>query len=231
MSVKTLCNVLQQAVPPLFVCSPAPQEGVRVRTPMLYPDGGVVGRVRSGAERRLHRHRFRRRLGLARAAVGQPAAFPQAGRADSGTYARPCALSDSTTSCCCATLPATRWGSRCCASPRRRCASRMSGSRCAARRFRRRPTRWTNGCANGRLPSSGACRGRGRVKPKLDDRFRDAHRYTDLFGLPSGHRRPQRRPKADRARCGWVRRPEPRTGTECNLCLPVRRYGRRLADR
>ena len=29
-------------MPPLFVCSPAPQEGVRVRTPMLYPDGGVV---------------------------------------------------------------------------------------------------------------------------------------------------------------------------------------------
>lgn len=29
-------------VAPLFVCSPAPQEGVRVRTPMLYPDGGVV---------------------------------------------------------------------------------------------------------------------------------------------------------------------------------------------
>ena len=42
MGVKTLCNVLQQAVPPLFVCSPAAQEGVRVRTPMLYPDGGVV---------------------------------------------------------------------------------------------------------------------------------------------------------------------------------------------
>lgn len=42
MNVVTLCTALQQAVPPLFVCSPAPQEGVRVRTPMLYPDGGVV---------------------------------------------------------------------------------------------------------------------------------------------------------------------------------------------
>ena len=42
MNVGTLCTALQQAVPPLFVCSPAPQEGVRVRTPMLYPDGGVV---------------------------------------------------------------------------------------------------------------------------------------------------------------------------------------------
>ena len=42
MNVETLCAALQQAVPPLFVCSPAPREGVRVRTPMLYPDGGVV---------------------------------------------------------------------------------------------------------------------------------------------------------------------------------------------
>ena len=42
MNAVTLCTALQQAVPPLFVCSPAPQEGVRVRTPMLYPDGGVV---------------------------------------------------------------------------------------------------------------------------------------------------------------------------------------------
>ena len=42
MNVGTLCTALQEAVPPLFVCSPAPREGVRVRTPMLYPDGGVV---------------------------------------------------------------------------------------------------------------------------------------------------------------------------------------------
>ena len=42
MNVGNLCTTLQQAVPPLFVCSPAPLEGVRVRTPMLYPDGGVV---------------------------------------------------------------------------------------------------------------------------------------------------------------------------------------------
>ena len=29
-------------MPALFACSPGPQEGVRVRTPLLYPDGGVV---------------------------------------------------------------------------------------------------------------------------------------------------------------------------------------------
>ena len=42
MNAASLSTSLQEAVPPLFVCSPAPQEGVRVRTPMLYPDGGVV---------------------------------------------------------------------------------------------------------------------------------------------------------------------------------------------
>ena len=42
MNAAALCTTLQQAVPPLFVCSPAPQQGVRVRTPMLYPDGSVV---------------------------------------------------------------------------------------------------------------------------------------------------------------------------------------------
>ena len=42
MNAASLSTSLQEAVPPLFVCSPAPQDGVRVRTPMLYPDGGVV---------------------------------------------------------------------------------------------------------------------------------------------------------------------------------------------
>ena len=42
MSVTELCSSIGQSLPPLFVCSPGPQEGVRVRTPLLYPDGGVV---------------------------------------------------------------------------------------------------------------------------------------------------------------------------------------------
>ena len=42
MNVNELCASIGQSLPPLFVCSLAPQEGVRVRTPMLYPDGGVV---------------------------------------------------------------------------------------------------------------------------------------------------------------------------------------------
>ena len=42
MNAAALRTALQQAVPPLFVCSPGPHEGVRVRTPMLYPDGAVV---------------------------------------------------------------------------------------------------------------------------------------------------------------------------------------------
>ena len=42
MNVTELCASIRQSLSPLFVCSPAPQEGVRVRTPLLYPDGGVV---------------------------------------------------------------------------------------------------------------------------------------------------------------------------------------------
>ena len=42
MSINELCSSIGQSLPPLFVCSPGPQEGVRVRTPLLYPDGGVV---------------------------------------------------------------------------------------------------------------------------------------------------------------------------------------------
>ena len=37
-----LCASIAATLPPLFVCSPAPHRGVRVRTPMRYPDGGVV---------------------------------------------------------------------------------------------------------------------------------------------------------------------------------------------
>ena len=42
MNDNELCVSIGQSLPPLFACSPAPQEGVRVRTPMLYPDGDVV---------------------------------------------------------------------------------------------------------------------------------------------------------------------------------------------
>ena len=42
MNRNELCTILAPSLPPLFVCSGAAQEGVRVRTPMLYPDGGVV---------------------------------------------------------------------------------------------------------------------------------------------------------------------------------------------
>ena len=42
MNVNELCASVGRTLPALFVCSPAPNEGVRVRTPMLYPDGGVV---------------------------------------------------------------------------------------------------------------------------------------------------------------------------------------------
>ena len=42
MNSSDLCSILAPSLPPLFVCSEGGHEGVRVRTPMLYPDGGVV---------------------------------------------------------------------------------------------------------------------------------------------------------------------------------------------
>ena len=42
MNATLLCARVSSTLPPLFACAPAPVEGVRVRTPLLYPDGGVV---------------------------------------------------------------------------------------------------------------------------------------------------------------------------------------------
>lgn len=42
MNPEELCAALRAAGPPLFECSPAPRQGIRVRTPFLYPDGGVI---------------------------------------------------------------------------------------------------------------------------------------------------------------------------------------------
>ena len=42
MNTIDLCIMIKGGLSPLFECTPAPREGVRVRTPMMYPDGGVV---------------------------------------------------------------------------------------------------------------------------------------------------------------------------------------------
>ena len=42
MNSNELCASLGKSLPSLFECSPAVQEGVRVRTPLMYPDGGIV---------------------------------------------------------------------------------------------------------------------------------------------------------------------------------------------
>jgi len=41
MNALELCSSIATTMPPLFECSLAPQ-GIRVRTPLLYPDGGVI---------------------------------------------------------------------------------------------------------------------------------------------------------------------------------------------
>lgn len=42
MNPDLLCDTLRLTLPDLFECSPAPRDGARVQTPMLYPDGGGV---------------------------------------------------------------------------------------------------------------------------------------------------------------------------------------------
>ena len=42
MNSTELCSAIGNTLPAMFECLPAPREGVRVRTPLLYPDGGVV---------------------------------------------------------------------------------------------------------------------------------------------------------------------------------------------
>lgn len=42
MNADELCAAIDKTLPPRFDCSLAPQEGVRVQTPLMYPDGGIV---------------------------------------------------------------------------------------------------------------------------------------------------------------------------------------------
>ena len=42
MNSDKLCAIIGKTLPSRFECSPVPQEGVRVRTSLMYPDGGIV---------------------------------------------------------------------------------------------------------------------------------------------------------------------------------------------
>ena len=42
MNSDKLYATIGKTLPPRFECSPAPQEGVLVRTSLMYPDGGIV---------------------------------------------------------------------------------------------------------------------------------------------------------------------------------------------
>ena len=42
MNSDKLCATIGKMLPSRFECSLAPQEGVRVRTPLMYPDGSIV---------------------------------------------------------------------------------------------------------------------------------------------------------------------------------------------
>lgn len=42
MNASEICASISPSLPALFQCEAAPREGVRVRTPLLFPDGGIV---------------------------------------------------------------------------------------------------------------------------------------------------------------------------------------------
>ena len=42
MNADELCLSIGKSLPALFECAPAPRGGIRVRTPLIYPDGGMV---------------------------------------------------------------------------------------------------------------------------------------------------------------------------------------------
>lgn len=42
MTSESVCSSLEASLSPSFACSPAPEGAVRVRTPLMYPDGGMV---------------------------------------------------------------------------------------------------------------------------------------------------------------------------------------------
>ncbi len=84
--------------PPLYECSPAPKEGIRVRTPFLYPDGGLIDVFVCRARGPHRGHRLRRSARLAPDAVPSEGSSRQ-GRSDSlRTYASRLASSASAAS-------------------------------------------------------------------------------------------------------------------------------------
>ena len=42
MNILDVCASISSGLPALFECTPAPREGIRVRTPLMYPDGTIV---------------------------------------------------------------------------------------------------------------------------------------------------------------------------------------------
>ena len=78
MNNDELCLAIGESLPTLFECTPAPQEGVRVRTPLMYPDGGMVDVFVLEQSGMLPRHRFRGGYGLATHAIREHSAVAQA---------------------------------------------------------------------------------------------------------------------------------------------------------
>ncbi len=42
MSLDEVCAAVRRGIPNLYTCAPGPESSVRIRTPLMYPDGGLV---------------------------------------------------------------------------------------------------------------------------------------------------------------------------------------------
>ena len=136
MSYDELCLAIGESLPALFECTPAPREGVRVRTPLMYPDGGMVDVFVLERSGRYSVTDFGETLGWLRMQSVSTRRSPKQNRMVEDTcqtlgvelhrgqlsYGR-VRLTDS--------------GSRCCASLRLPCASLTCGSRYARGRLKR----------------------------------------------------------------------------------------------
>lgn len=80
MTPELQCDWLRLSLPALYECSPAPQEGIRVRTPLMYPDGDLVDVfvLERGAERVVTDHGDALGWLTRRAASGELSAGQQA---------------------------------------------------------------------------------------------------------------------------------------------------------
>lgn len=160
MNVNELCASVGRTVPPLFVCSPAPHEGVRVRTSLLYPDGGVVDVFVLERGNGYIVTDFGDALGwLSLQSISQRRSRRQETLVRDVCQTLRIELFHDQLILRAVTEDALGEGFF--ASRRRRCGFPICGSPCVANHCNLLRTKWTNGCAKNIFPSSVRLRDRG----------------------------------------------------------------------